>query len=218
MGILGRLSTLIKSNVNDVIDGMQDPAKEIDQMVRDMEDSARQARSEVATVMAGEKQLQKRIESLAAEARSWEDRAAMAVRAGDDALAKEALLRKAQKETEKAEAEKSLQEQQVYVDQLTAGLRALEARVKDVKLRQGSLREKARTTKRGSSLGTGTAAFDDFERMSTKIDAVEAEASLGEELGGRTASAVAAERKLDEMEKKSSVDDALAALKKKLDG
>jgi phage shock protein A len=218
MGILGRLSTLIKSNVNDVIDGMQDPAKEIDQMVRDMEDSARQARSEVATVMAGEKQLQKRIESLAAEARSWEDRAAMAVRAGDDALAKEALLRKAQKETEKAEAEKSFQEQQVYVDQLTAGLRALEARVKDVKLRQGSLREKARASKRGSSLGTGTSAFDDFERMSTKIDAVEAEASLGDELGGRTASAVAAERKLDEMEKKSTVDDALAALKKKLDG
>jgi phage shock protein A len=218
MGILGRLSTLIKSNVNDVIDGMQDPAKEIDQMVRDMEDSARQARSEVATVMAGEKQLQKRIESLAAEARSWEDRAAMAVRAGDDALAKEALLRKAQKETEKAEAEKSLQEQQVYVDQLTAGLRALEARVKDVKLRQGSLREKARASKRGSSLGTGTSAFDDFERMSTKIDAVEAEALLGDELGGRTASAVAAERKLDEMEKKSTVDDALAALKKKLDG
>ena len=49
MGILGRLSSLIKSNVNDVIDSMQDPAKEIDQMVRDMEESARQARTEVAS-------------------------------------------------------------------------------------------------------------------------------------------------------------------------
>ena len=54
MGILGRLSTMIKSNVNDLIDSMQDPAKEIDQMVRDMEDSAREARSEVATCMAEE--------------------------------------------------------------------------------------------------------------------------------------------------------------------
>ena len=43
MGILGRLSTMIKSNVNDVIDSMQDPAKEIDQMVRQME-LRRQAR------------------------------------------------------------------------------------------------------------------------------------------------------------------------------
>src|SRR5258708_31812314 len=120
MGILGRLSSLIKSNVNDAIDAMQDPAKEIDQMVRDMEDSARQARAEVASCMAGEKQLQKRIESLATEARSWEDRAAMAVRSGDDALAKEALMRKGQKDAEKAQAEKSFQKQQVYVAQLTA--------------------------------------------------------------------------------------------------
>ena len=217
MGILGRLSTLIKSNVNDAIDSMQDPAKEIDQMVMDMEDSARQARSEVAACMASEKQLQKRIETIAAEARSWEDRAATAVRAGDDALAKEALIRKGQKDTEKAEAEKSLQEQQVYVDQLTAGLRALESRVKDVKLRQGTLREKARASKRASGVA-GTSAFDDFERMSTKIDAVEAEASLTDELDGRSATSAAAERKLNEMSQKSSVDDALAELKKKLGG
>jgi phage shock protein A len=126
-------------------------------------------------------------------------------------------VRKAQKEAEKAEAEKSFQEQQVYVDQLTAGLRALEARVKDVQLRQGSLREKARASKRTTGLG-GTSAFDEFERMSTKIDAVEAEASLGEELGGRTPESAAAERKLNEMAQKSSVDDALAELKKKLGG
>ena len=48
MGILDRLSTLVKSNVNDLVDRMQDPAKEIDQLVLDMEDSLRQARSEVA--------------------------------------------------------------------------------------------------------------------------------------------------------------------------
>ena len=54
MGILGRLSSLIKSNVNDAIDSMQDPGKEIDQMVRDMEDYARQARAEVGlTVKQG---------------------------------------------------------------------------------------------------------------------------------------------------------------------
>src|SRR5260221_108536 len=83
MGILGRLSTLIKSNVNDAIDGMQDPAKEIDQMVRDMEDSARQARTEVATCMGEEKRLQKRIESLEGEIKTWSDRAETAVRAAE---------------------------------------------------------------------------------------------------------------------------------------
>ena len=171
MGILGRLSTLIKSNVNDVIDSMQDPAKEIDQMVRDMEDSARQARTEVAQCMAGEKRLRKRVADLEGEAADWEKRAETAVRAGDDELAKEALRRKAEKEAERAETEKALQEQGVYADQLTQALKALETRLKDVKLRQGTLRAKARANKKGSPLSAKTSAFDDFERMAGKIDA-----------------------------------------------
>lgn len=210
---------MLKSNVNDLIDSMQDPGKEIDQMVRDMEDSAREARGEVAQCMAEEKRLAKRIEALDAEIKSWEDRAAIAVRAGDDNLAREALARKGERATERAETQKSLQDQQVYVDQLAVGLKALDARVKDVRLRQGSLREKARASKRGgSAISSKTAAFDDFERMSGKIDAVEAEASLGDELSGRSAASLDAERKLNQMSEKSSLDDALAELKKKLGG
>jgi phage shock protein A len=218
MGILDRLSTLIKSNVNDVIDSMQDPGKEIDQMVLDLEDSARKARAEVATCMAEEKRLAKRIGDLDAEAQSWETRATQAVKAGDDALAKEALRRKAEKTAEKLEAEKALGEQKVYVDQLTAGLKALDARVRDVKSRQGTLREKARASKGKSPVSTKTSAFDDFERMSGKIDAVEAEASLNEELSGETPEQAAAGRKLENMSQDKSVDDALAELKKKLGG
>jgi phage shock protein A len=218
MGILGRLSTLIKSNVNDAIDGMQDPAKEIDQMVRDMEDSAREARTEVAQCMGEEKRLQRRIEVIGGEIKTWTDRAETAVRAGDDTLAKEALRRRTDKETERAETQKAAQEQGVYVDQLATALKALEARVKDVKLRQGTLREKARAGKGVSPLSGKTSAFDDFERMSSKIDSVEAEAGLADELDGRTAASAAAERKLNEMSQQSSVDDALAALKKKLGG
>ncbi len=221
MGILGRLSTLIKSNVNDVIDSMQDPGKEIDQMVRDMEESAREARAEVAKCMAEEKRLTKRVETLEGDIKTWEDRAATAVRAGDDNLAREALRQKASVEAERAETKKSLQEQSVYVDQLAAGLKALEGRVQDVKLRQGTLREKARAAKRAGSAGIGggkTSAFDEFERMSSKIDAVEAEAGLDEQLGGQTAESAAAERKLNEMAAQSTVDDALAELKKKLGG
>jgi len=218
MGILGRLSTLIKSNLNDAIDSMQDPAKEIDQMIRDMEDSARQARTEVGQCMATAKQQQKRVDTLAAEAKTWEDHAMRAVQAGDDALAKEALRRKAEKDAERLEAEKALQDQRVYVDQLTSGLKALEARVKDVKLRQGTLREKARANKKGSPTSVQTSAFDEFERMSGRIEAIEAEASIGDELAGRTAESVAADKKLRELTEKSSVDDALAELKKKLGG
>jgi phage shock protein A len=218
MGILGRLSSLIKSNVNDVIDSMQDPAKEIDQMVRDMEDSARQARTEVAQSLAGEKRLRKRVTDLEGEAADWVKRAETAVRAGDDALAKEALRRKAEKDAERTETLKALQEQEVYADQLTQALKALDARLADIKLRQGTLRAKARANKKGSPLSGKTSAFDDFDRMAGKIDAVEAEAGLDEQLGGQSAESAAAERKLNEMAAQSTVDDALAELKKKLGG
>jgi phage shock protein A len=218
MGILGRLSSLIKSNVNDVIDSMQDPAKEIDQMVRDMEESSRQARTEVAQCLAAEKRLQKRVIDLEGEAADWVKRAETAVRAGDDALAKEALRRKAEKDAERVETQKALQEQEVYVDQLTQALKALDARLADIKLRQGTLRAKARANKSGSPLSGKTSAFDDFDRMAGKIDAVEAEAGLDEQLGGRTAESAAAERKLNELAAQSTVDDALAELKKKLGG
>src|SRR5262245_44606291 len=152
MGILGRLSSLIKSNVNDAIDSMQDPGKEIDQMVRDMEDSARQARSEVGTAMAEEKRLGRRITDLEREIGDWQKKAEMAVRANDDALAKEALLRKGEKEIERTESQKSAQEQAVYVGQLESALKALDARLKDIKLRQGTLKAKARANKGGSPL------------------------------------------------------------------
>jgi len=218
MSILSRLSTLIKSNVNDLIDGMQDPGKEIDQMVLDMEDSAREARGEVARCMGEEKRLKRRLEQIEGEAKGWEDKAAAAVRAGDDELAKEALRRKGASDAERAETAKSLQEQAVYVDQLAAGLKALEARVKDVKLRQGTLREKARANKKGAPTSVKTSAFDEFERMSGKIEAIEAEASIGDELAGRTPESIEADKKLRELSEKSSVDDALAELKKKLGG
>ena len=219
MGILGRLSTLVKSNVNDLIDAMQDPAKEVDQLVRDMEDSVRQARSEVAQCMAEEKRLGKRVNDLADDAKNWEGHAAKAVQAGDDALAREALKRKAEKEAERIESEKALAEQKAYGLQLMAGLKALEARVQDVKLRQGTLREKARSAKRGENAATSkTSAFDEFERMSGKIDSIEAEASLNDELQGQTAASAEAERKLRDMSEQKNLDDALAELKKKLGG
>src|SRR5881227_1110242 len=100
MGILGRLSTLIKSNVNGAIDSMQDPAKGIDQMVRDMDESAREARTEVARAIAEEKRLNRRIGDLEGEIAEWQKRAELAVRGGEDDLAKEALKRKVEKEAE----------------------------------------------------------------------------------------------------------------------
>src|SRR6185312_2743706 len=215
MGILGRLSTLIKSNVNDAIDSMQDPGKEIDQMVRDMEDYARQARAEVGRCIADERLLERRVQTFDGEIADWEKRAETAIRAGDDNLAKEALARKAEKETERDQAKKALQEQGVYADQLTAALKSLETRLKDVKLRKETLKAKAHGNREGT-LTDKTSAFNEFERLSSRVDATEAEASLDDELGGRTTRRIEVDRQLEQLQSDSKLDDALADLKRKL--
>jgi phage shock protein A len=218
MGVLGRMSTFIKSNVNDLISRMTDPGKEVDLLIDEMEEAAKKARLEVKTCMAEEKRLETLVGKQRAEAADWEQKAMKAVQAGDDALAKQALLRKAESEAKASESEKALGEQKGYVEQLLTSLKALDARVVEVKARRGTLKQQARAAKGGQAdkVSTGTSAFSDFERMSERIDQMEAEAEVDREMATRDGRDPDAERKLRELEHKSSVEDALAELKKKL--
>jgi phage shock protein A len=220
MGILGRMSALIKSNVNDLLSRMTDPGKEVDLLIDEMEEAARKARQEVKTCLAEEKRLEKVADRQRAEANDWERRAAQAVEQGDDALAKQALLRKAESEERAAETDKALLDQKGYVDQLTASLKALDQRVAEVKSRRGTLKQQARAAKGASQSGDPTSprtgAFAEFERMSSRIDQLEAEAEVEREMAAQDGKDPDAERKLRELDHKSSVDDALAELKKKL--
>ena len=221
MGILGRLSTLIKSNVNDVIDSMQDPGKEIDQMVRDMEDSAREARGEVARCMGEEKRLKRRIEQIEAEAKGWEDKAAAAVRAGDDELAKQALLRQQEHTNLATQFEQQWQQQKVAVDKLKDALRTLNDKVEEAKRKKNILiarKKRAEAQKAIQETMSGlsdTSAFDTFDRMADKIDQLEAEAEAGTELAGEMSGDTLA-TKFKKLEGTAGADMALAELKAKM--
>ena len=94
MGIFARLADLIKSNLNDLISKAEDPEKMLNQILVEMANQLIEAKKGVAEAIAMEKKLAKQAEGEAAKAAEWERRAMMAVRAGDDALAKEAISRK----------------------------------------------------------------------------------------------------------------------------
>jgi phage shock protein A len=147
----------------------------------------------------------------------WESRAEKAVRAGDDDLAREALKRKGDSEGAKERAERTLAEQTAYADQLTQALKQLEERLREVKARKETLKAKARASKGQSPLGSS--AFNEFERLAGKIDVVEAEAEVDEELRANLhedAKSREAEKKLDNLGKDRELEDRLAALKEKL--
>jgi phage shock protein A len=218
MGILDRISRLVSSNVNAAIDKMSDPGKEIDQLILDMEQQLRKARQEVQTALAQEKRQRQRAEALAKSSREWEERAERAVRAGDDGLAREALARKAQIDGEGQEATRGLEEAQSYADNLAKSLKQLDVRIAEVKGRKETLKAKARAAKGVNPLGS--AAIDEFDRLHSKVDAVDAEAELDDELAKvrhEDSASREVERKLEDMSKNKDLDDRLAALKAKMD-
>src|ERR671925_116466 len=93
MGIFDRLSTMLRSNINDLISRAENPEKMLNQLILDMKTQLAKAKQQVASAIADEKKLQSDVEALKKQAEDWERRAMLAVQEGRDDLAKQALGR-----------------------------------------------------------------------------------------------------------------------------
>ncbi len=221
MGIFARLATLIKSNLNDLISRSEDPEKMLNQVVIDMANQLVEAKKQVAIAIADEKKLAKQAEGESANAAEWERRAMLAVRAGDDALAKEALARKKEHEQLATAYKDQWQKQKQAVDQLKTALRLLNNKIEEAKRKKNVLiaRKKRAEAQKAiqETMGglTNTSAFETFERMSTKIDQIEAEAEAASELAEQYSGDVLA-HKFGQLEATAGAEDDLAALKRKM--
>lgn len=94
MGILNRISTITKSNINAILDQAEDPEKMLNQLIRDMRSSIDEARNEVAKMIADDKGLEANYQHSQQLADDWQKKAQLAVTKGADDLAREALQRK----------------------------------------------------------------------------------------------------------------------------
>lgn len=94
MAILDRMMRLIRANVNDLIDQAEDPEKMLNELMREMQQSIREARGQVAEMIAQEKVVEAELNDARKEAASWQSKAELAVQRGRDDLAREALRRK----------------------------------------------------------------------------------------------------------------------------
>src|SRR5689334_14709689 len=98
MGILDRTSTILRANVNALLDQAEDPEKTLDQIIRDMADAIGQARGQVAEMIAQERLLQADRDRSQSLAQEWGQKAALPVGRGADDLAKEPLPHKSASE------------------------------------------------------------------------------------------------------------------------
>jgi phage shock protein A len=128
MGILDRMSTILRANINAMLDQAEDPEKTLDQLIRDMSEAIGQARGQVAEMIAQEKLLEADMERNMSLGREWGKKAELAVSRNADDLAKEALRRKIDYDKNGQAYASQLQAQQEVVSKLKHDLEQLESK------------------------------------------------------------------------------------------
>src|SRR5258706_6034386 len=175
-GFFARLARLIKSNINDLISRSEDPEKMLNQIVDDMTNQLAEAKKQVALSIADEKKLERQTKQELVNAAEWERRAMLAVRAGDDNLAKEALARKKEHDSLAEQFKDQWQKQKVAVEQLKLALRALNSKIEEAKRKKNLLivrkkRAEAQKAIQETMGGLRNAnAFQTFDRIARIIE------------------------------------------------
>ena len=188
MGIFDRLSTLIRSNINDLISRAENPEKMLNQLIGDMKGQLAKAKQQVASAIADEKKLQADAEAMKKQAEDWERRAMLAVQENRDDLAKQALLRY----NEAMQGAQSLHETWVKhkaeTESLKGSLRQLNDKIEEAKRKKNILIARARRAEAQQRIQetmsgmSDKSAFESFERMTEKIEQQERKAIAAAEL------------------------------------
>lgn len=156
--IFGRISTLIRANVNALIDQAEDPQKMLDQLVRDYTNNIADAEAAIAETIGQLRLLERDTEEDRKAAAEWGNKALAASRKGDelraagdtagadkfDNLAKVALQRQVQTENEIKAVEPQIQQQQVVVDKLKDGLNGMKQKLEQLKSKRNELVSRAK--------------------------------------------------------------------------
>jgi phage shock protein A len=232
MGIFDRMGRIISSNLNALLDKAEDDKKLIELNLDEMDGQVKAGHQEVVQAVAAEKQIQKRCDDLTAEVGRWDRRAELALKTGDEALAREALKQKRKIAGDLATAERAQAEQHDAAMRMKDELEKMKQKLSELRLRKGTLTARAAQARSGASadqLGAkgGPSAFDNFRRMEEKVEGREvagrAMAEVEEALG-KGPRADELEAKFRELERQSGqvsgeaggVEDDLAALKKRI--
>lgn len=167
----------------------------------------------------------KQKEQAEALAQDWYERAQLALKAGNEGLAKEALTRRQQQVDAMENVQAQIDQQAASVDKLYEGMQALESKILESKSKKEQMIARARTAqstaKVNDMLGgiTGKTSMDAFSRMEAKVDALEAAAEVSAEMGSIGGNALpgsaagSLESQFKALEANSSVDDELNKLK-----
>jgi len=187
-------------------------------------------RQSYAEITATQRRLLKQKEQADAMAQDWYARAQLALKNGNEALAREALTRRQQQVDSANTLQSQIDTQNDAVDKLYEGMQALESKILESKAQKEQLIARARTAqstqKVNDMLGgiTGKTSMDAFNRMQEKVEALEAAAEISAEMGSIGGKALpgsaesSIEREFRLLEGSSAVDQELKKMKGLLTG
>jgi phage shock protein A len=221
MGIFDRFSTLLRSNINDLISRAENPEKMLNQLIVDMKGQLAKAKQQVASAIADEKKLQADAESMKKQADDWERRAMLAVQEGRDDLAKQALLRYNELFQGAQQLHETWVRQKTETENLKGSLRQLNDKIEEARRKKNILIARAKRAEAQQRIQetmsglSDKSAFESFERMAEKIEQTErraiAAAELNEEVSGDTLI-----RQFEVLEYHGTADQQLIELKQKM--
>ncbi len=217
MPLLERVATLIRANLNDMVDRAENPEKMIKQVILDMQNQFIQVKTQVAIAIADLHLLEKKKKDNAEKEADWMRKAEMAVGKKDDALARAALERAMSFKQMAGNFDEQISDQKVQVDLLRDALNKLEQKILEAESKAELLVAQARRTKavgRAADASSKAGSRDKvatFERMKNKVVREEAINQAKAEIEGSDD----IERKFAQMEKDEQIDKLLAEIKQR---
>lgn len=217
MGLLDRVSRVVRSNLNAAVSSAEDPEKILEQAIIDMQEDLVQMRQAVAGAIASQKRVQQQYERAQNDANTWQQRAQLALQKGDEDLARQALVRKKSQAETALALKTQLDSQSTTVDQLKRDLIGLESKLSEAKTKKDMLKARASAAKANEQLQNTTSRLNTssasaaFERMEEKVLQMEARSQAAAELAGSSL-----EGQFAALEAGGDVDLELAALKAQL--
>ncbi len=216
MALLERVSTLVRANLNDLIDKAEDPEKMIKQVILDMQNQLLQVKTQVAIAIADQHLLAKKQKENEDKVSEWTRRAELAVSKKEDDLARAALHRVESYREMSANFAQQVGDQKAQVDNLKTALRKLEQKLDEAHAkadlliaqhRRARAVGKAHDARTAIGDGSKSAAFD---RMKRKVAQNEAVSQAKSELGADDV-----EDRLTAIEKEDRIEQLLAEMKAK---
>lgn len=222
MGVFSRLSDILKSNINDLLDKAEDPEKMVKQIIIDMQKELTVATQNLGKAKASERLAQKKMDDAVKVAASWESKAKAALSQGNQDLAKQALAKKVRADEEVATYTEMYESISTQTDAIEDQVEVLKAKLDEAKSRQAMLiaRSQMADTKKALAKSQGgfdgASALEKFDRMEEKIQRKEAEADAFAEIGGGGDADLV--ESFDQIEKDAKVDAELARLMAEMNG